>query len=176
MNQERIYETSIQAPGDKVVGKWHLHLASLTNDNPSTLYHEKVIFLAIVQYDKNLPLYTKLDLAVKHYKPFVEYTFFNVGEKYGKSDSTKVNHSETIIKTITLIQNDKKYNLLEYLNEVASVSLKGHPVTLSQIHYASNDSDDFNNDDDFVSPDSSEFYNDNLDWDQQSPEFWDDIT
>lgn len=179
MGKKRIYNTIIEHPGQKPVGKWHLCIVNETDENPLECYQERIISIAIVQFDKNLPHYTKLDLAVKHYKPFVEYSFFNVGEKYGESDKTKVEKADTIVKSIILIQNNKPYNLLEYLTEVASVPLVGQSVVLTDIatinRHLYHDQNE-HNDDHFVTPDSSEFYNDNLDMDQQSQEFWDDMT
>jgi len=177
MNQ-RIYETHIEHPGGKITGKWHLYIASVTTNDALKLHHDRIIFLAIVQFDNNLPLYEKLDAAVNHYKPFVEYTFFSIGERYGQTEKSKVLKADTIIKNIVFIQNNKKYNLLEYLKDIASQPLKGPAVNISMVQNLKGSSsyNDFDQRDNFISPDSSKFYNDNLDLDQQSPEFWDDIT
>ena len=46
--------------------------------------------------------------------PFIDFKYFNIGEKYGYEDYTIVKHDNKIIKYFDIISDNKRYKIYEY--------------------------------------------------------------
>lgn len=52
--------------------------------------------------------------------PFVNFGYYELGEKYGYEDSTIVLYENKIVKYFNIISNNKQYSISEYYNEYIS--------------------------------------------------------
>ncbi|MCM8571147.1 hypothetical protein NE848_17275 [Gramella jeungdoensis] len=156
----------------------------LTTTNGEISIPLRILFKTISDKDLLITLALINDL-----NPIVEYEFYEVGEKFGYSDSTIVKKNDTIIKSFKL-QNkneqlleihkyireitknasdaDLKKLSLDYMNQIEEerleIEMAEYEEMQSKLDYeAEKKSLGFND----------EYYNDQLDMDQQSPEFWD---
>lgn len=131
--------------------------------------YELIKYLAIIEYES----------------PKVIYSYYEINEKYGISNSTIVTKEEKIIKTFFIEYKKEKMPLLLYIKKIEQEIKNSKPDDFiyipninylveryfdSRIEYSNNDvsteNQDYFND---------TYYNDGLDLDQQSEDFWNSL-
>lgn len=68
---------------------------------------------------RNFKVYELFEILaiINNEKPDIEFEFYKVGEKYGFSETTRVNYENKIIKTFFIIQDEIKLTINEYYKQ-----------------------------------------------------------
>jgi hypothetical protein len=130
---------------------------------------ELIKFLAIIEY----------------YTPTILYTYYQLNEKYGVSDSTIVTQEKKIVKTFFIEHRKKKTPLLLYIREMEQEIKESKPddfIYIPNVNYLVElylDSrieyikESYQEEDRRYFNDA--YYNDRLDLNQQSEDFWNSL-
>lgn len=121
----------------------------------------------------------------------INYEYYKIGEKYGKSEASITKIDNKIIKNIICIDNGKSISLKQFAENFIKVNSSQKLLEIVKLYFDNIDEDNYKKDEliekwerklasDIYRAEnrinySDDYYNDNLDLDQQSPEFWDNL-
>lgn len=81
----------------------------------------KITFLKLKHsyFFRNFKVYELFEILaiINSEKPDIEFEFYKIGEKYGFSETTRVNYENKIVKTFFIIEDEKRSTINEYYKQ-----------------------------------------------------------